>query len=59
MHQISKVGPVELATYGFGQGISVTPLQLLNAMCAIANGGGALMRPMLVRKVIGADGGSG
>lgn len=55
MHQISKVGPVELATYGFGQGISVTPLQLLNAMCAIANGG-ALMRPMLVRKVIGADG---
>ncbi|MEA4882932.1 MAG: penicillin-binding transpeptidase domain-containing protein [Clostridia bacterium] len=54
-HQVKKIGPVELATYGFGQGISVTPLQLLNAMCAIANGG-ALMKPMLVREVLSPEG---
>jgi stage V sporulation protein D (sporulation-specific penicillin-binding protein) len=30
---------VQLANVGFGQGISVTPLQLLSAYCAIANGG--------------------
>lgn len=51
MHQMSKIGPVELATYGFGQGLTVTPLQLLNALCVIANGG-ALMKPMLVRKIV-------
>jgi stage V sporulation protein D (sporulation-specific penicillin-binding protein) len=30
---------IQVATVGFGQGISVTPLQLLSAYCAIANGG--------------------
>ena len=57
MHRASKMGPVELATSGFGQGISVTPLQLLNALCAVANGG-TLMQPMLVREVIDESGAS-
>ncbi len=30
---------VQIANIGFGQGISVTPLQLLSAYCTIANGG--------------------
>jgi cell division protein FtsI (penicillin-binding protein 3) len=30
---------VQVANVGFGQGLSVTPLQLLTAYCAIANGG--------------------
>jgi cell division protein FtsI/penicillin-binding protein 2 len=30
---------MQLANVGFGQGISVTPLQLLSAYCAVANGG--------------------
>lgn len=48
-------GSVKLATVAFGQGISVTGLQLTNAVSAIANGG-VLMRPYVVEKVIGPDG---
>ncbi len=44
-----------LATIGFGQGVSVTPLALTRAYAAIANGG-VLMRPMIVRSLLGADG---
>jgi stage V sporulation protein D (sporulation-specific penicillin-binding protein) len=50
-----NVGPVELANIAFGQGISVTPIQLLSALCAIANGG-TLMRPQLVSKIVDPDG---
>ena len=41
---------VRVANIGFGQGISVTALQLLSAYCAIANGG-LLVRPRLVRAI--------
>ena len=37
------------------QGIAVTPLQLLNALCAIANGG-SLMKPYFVREIRDAQG---
>lgn len=50
-----QVGPVELATTAFGQGVSVTPLQQLMAVSAIANGG-YLMKPFLVQKIC-SDGG--
>jgi cell division protein FtsI (penicillin-binding protein 3) len=46
--------PVDLATQGFGQGISVTSLQLLTAMAVIGNGG-RLMRPYLVGEIVSAD----
>ena len=39
-----------------GQGISVTPLQMLNAYCTIGNGG-VRMRPYVVRKVVTESGG--
>lgn len=42
---------VELATSGFGQGISVTPLQQVAAIGAIANGG-KLIRPHLAKALI-------
>ncbi|QSO55013.1 PASTA domain-containing protein [Alicyclobacillus curvatus] len=42
---------VELATSGFGQGISVTPLQQMVAYAAIANGG-KLIRPHLAKALI-------
>jgi cell division protein FtsI (penicillin-binding protein 3) len=50
-----SVGAVQLGTIGFGQGISVTPLQLLMAYGAIANGG-KLMKPLLVKEIQDADG---
>lgn len=47
--------PIDLATASFGQGISVTPIQLVTAVNAIANGG-KLMKPMVVDKIITEDG---
>ncbi|MDR2771385.1 MAG: PASTA domain-containing protein [Clostridiales Family XIII bacterium] len=41
-------GPVGLATMSFGQGISITPIQLIAAVSAIGNGG-KLLRPRLVK----------
>lgn len=46
---------INFATASFGQGIAVTPVQLLNAYSAIANGG-KLMRPHLAEKIIHSDG---
>lgn len=40
----SQVGPVELATTAFGQGVSVTPIQQIAAVSAAVNGG-KLFRP--------------
>jgi cell division protein FtsI (penicillin-binding protein 3) len=45
----------DLATAAFGQGVSVTALQLATAMGAIANGG-RLMEPILVHRVVDGHG---
>lgn len=48
--------PGEVYQAGIGQGYdAVTPLQLLNAYAALANGG-RLLQPQVVRDVIGPDG---
>ena len=47
--------PIDLATASFGQGVSVTPIQLAAAYGAIANGG-ILMRPYIVRRVVDENG---
>ncbi|MBA4542544.1 MULTISPECIES: stage V sporulation protein D [Thermoactinomyces] len=44
----SRVGPVELATTSFGQGVSVTPIQQVAAVSAAVNGG-KLMVPHLAK----------
>lgn len=49
-----NVGPVELATSSFGQGNSVTMLQLVNATSASINGG-ILNRPFIVSKIQDQD----
>jgi cell division protein FtsI (penicillin-binding protein 3) len=46
---------IDLATHAFGQGISATPMQLVMAYAAIANGG-FLMRPYVVRRVVSPNG---
>jgi cell division protein FtsI/penicillin-binding protein 2 len=45
---------IDLATASFGQGIAVTPIQMVRAVAAIANGG-ALMEPHVVREIIDAN----
>jgi len=47
--------PVDLGTISFGQGLSITPLQLAAAYAAIANGG-TLYRPYVVTSRRAADG---
>ncbi len=50
-----QIGPLELATSSFGQGISVTPMQQVMAVSAFANGG-YLLRPYFVKEIIDRDG---
>ena len=45
----------DIATMAIGQSIAVTPLQLVNAMAAIANDG-ILLKPHIVKQVKNADG---
>ena len=47
LFDINKMGPVELATTSFGQGISVTPIQQIRAVSAAINGG-TLYTPYIV-----------
>ncbi|NJD67868.1 MAG: penicillin-binding protein 2 [candidate division NC10 bacterium] len=46
---------LSLASLSIGQEISVTPLQMLTAMSAIANGG-ILVRPYVAKSIVAADG---
>ncbi len=46
---------VELATASFGQGPKITPLQLISAVSAVANGG-TLMQPRLVKQFTDENG---
>lgn len=48
--KLDRVGPVELATTAFGQGVSVTPIQQVTAVSAIINGG-VLYKPYIVKSL--------
>ena len=50
MFDYDKFNEVEQATVAFGQGISVTPIQLVRAVCACVNGG-KLYQPYIVNKI--------
>ena len=47
--------PVGVGTISFGQGISVTALQMVTALSAVANGG-VLMKPYLAKRAVRPDG---
>lgn len=51
LFSLNRVGPVELATTAFGQGVSVTPIQQVTAVSAIINGG-TLYKPHIVKRYI-------
>ena len=55
VQNIDNVGPVELATIGYGQGISLTPIQLLTAVNAIGNDG-VLLQPRYVKALTDSEG---
>lgn len=50
LFSLEQMGPVELATTSFGQGISVTPIQQVRAVSAAVNGG-ILHTPYIVSKM--------
>lgn len=45
-----NIGPVEFATMSYGQGIAVTPIQLITAISTIGNEG-MLMKPHIVKEL--------
>ena len=47
--------PVKPTRVAMGQGVSVTPLQMLNAYSTIANGGHC-MRPYVISRIVSTDG---
>jgi stage V sporulation protein D (sporulation-specific penicillin-binding protein) len=54
MFKMSQVGPVELATTAFGQGVSVTPIQQITAVSAAINGG-TLFKPHVAKNWINPE----
>ncbi len=50
-----SMGPVDLAIGSFGQGVSVTPIEMVTAVSAVANGGYAV-KPYIVKQILDADG---
>lgn len=50
-----NIKEVNLATISFGQGIAVTPIQLVTAVSAVANGGN-LMKPRIVKQMVDDEG---
>lgn len=51
LFDLKRVGPVELATTAFGQGVSVTPIQQVAAVSAAINGG-TLYTPYIAKEWI-------
>jgi len=51
----ADMGDVDLATTGYGQGIAISPIQILCAVNAFGNDG-VIMKPKLVKKIIDSDG---
>jgi stage V sporulation protein D (sporulation-specific penicillin-binding protein) len=51
MFKMENIGPVELATTAFGQGVSVTPIQQITAVAAAINGG-TLYKPYIAKELV-------
>lgn len=51
----ATAGPVGLATMGYGQGVAVTPIQLITAISSLGNEG-KMMQPRLVKALVDENG---
>jgi len=51
----SKFTEIDMAVASFGQRFQISPIQLISAYAAIANGG-KLMKPRIVKELVDADG---
>ncbi len=55
LHPVGNWAPISITRIAIGQGVSVTALQMLGVLCAIANDG-VLMKPYIVQRVTDVDG---
>lgn len=54
-NSVEELTDVRLATVSYGHGIAITPIQLINSISAISNGGN-LMKPRLVKEILNDKG---
>lgn len=54
-HDLETMGPTDLAAESFGQNFSITPVQMITACAAVANGG-YLVKPHVVDRIVDSDG---
>lgn len=52
---VERLGPVELATCSFGQGFTITPIQLITAFGSLINGG-YIYEPHVMKKIVNENG---
>lgn len=55
VHQLDKIGEVELATMSFGQSFQITPIRLMTTVAGLINGG-TLVTPHFGVKAVSPDG---
>ena len=51
----NSVKTVDLARMGFGQAIAVSPIQLINSICSVINGGN-LLKPYFIKSITDVNG---
>ncbi|MDO5155700.1 MAG: penicillin-binding transpeptidase domain-containing protein [Eubacteriales bacterium] len=56
IYEEDKLNPVELATSSFGQGLTVTMMQIGTAFCSVINGGN-YYEPHMVKQIVDENGG--
>lgn len=52
-----SLNAIDKASMSFGQGLSITPLQMISAISAVANDG-VLMKPRIVKSITNTDTGA-
>ncbi|MDP6522691.1 MAG: penicillin-binding protein 2 [Kiritimatiellia bacterium] len=55
LHPVRRWSKISSTRIAMGHGVAVTSLQVLNALCAIANNG-VLMKPYIIERITGEDG---